>query len=239
MPAETMMLDYLGTTPEFDDFNFSSYWDSSMKRRISQAALVDWVIDGRALDPDSMDNLANAMYFTLRPPAFEAYQRLLGPVAISYPEWFYLKLRQFLRILLFDEVEVKTHEEIELDELTQGIAPEDNHHEVWFRLVESACYYPDNRVQGLRAWLERHRRAQGSARSRWTKNQPRGAVIRSELSRGTERMAICRMLDEAGIETTLGLQERGFARWLDAWSDPDGRQSVQTLFSKAKACQDR
>jgi hypothetical protein len=199
------------------------------------------------------------MYFTLRPAAFEAYQRLHGPVAITYPEWFYLKLRQFIHILVFDKVEVKSpvdgsckivalpiekgheitgvhcNQKIGFDELTESIAPEDNDFQSWNNLAGVASDYTDNRLQEVQEWLKSHRRAsdtQASAKSRWTKNRQRDALIRDELSRPAERIEICRKLDDASIETTPGLQDGGFTRWLDAWSDPDGRQSVQTLFSK-------
>jgi hypothetical protein len=260
MPAEAETLLCLDTSPEFDDFNFSPSQDSTMRRRISQAALFAWVIDSREIDPDPlpMVDFAEAMYFTLRPAAFEAYQRLHGPVAITYPEWFYLTLRQFIHILVFDRVEVKSpvdgsckivalpiekgHEitgvhcsQIGFDELTESIAPGDNDFEVWHSLAAAASDYTDNRLREVQEWLKSHRRAsdtQASAKSRWTKNRQRDALIRHELSQRTERIEICRKLDEAGIETTPGLQEHGFSRWLDAWSDPDGRQLVQTLFSK-------
>jgi hypothetical protein len=257
MQAETLALDSLGTTPEFDDFNFSSSWDPAMKRRISQAALAKLVIRAREPDQCPMTDIADAMYFTLRPAAFEAYQRWNGPVAINYREWFYLKLGQFLRILLFDQLEVRSladdsrkrmrlpiekgceitgvhcRNEIGLDELSQSIYPEDNDEETWFRLIEAASYNPDNRLPEVREWLRTHRRTRASAKSRSTKNEPRDALIRHELSQGTERSEICRKLDEAGIATTLGLQKLGFTRWLDGWSDPeDGRPLVQPLFSK-------
>jgi hypothetical protein len=259
--VETLTLLSTYSSPEFDDFNFSPACDLSMKRRISQAALIPWVIQGRKdyLDDVPTVKLADAMYFTLRPPAFEAYQRVHVAVAISYPEWFYLKLRQFIGIAFFDELEVKSmvdgsrkrmalpiekgyeitgvycHQKIGFDELTESIVPEDNDFGTWLNLVATAHHCTDNRLQELQEWLKRHRRAsdaQISPKSRWTKNRQRDALIRHELFQKTERIEICRKLDEAGIDTTPGLQEHGFSRWLDAWLDPDGRQLVQTLFSK-------
>ena len=105
----------------------------------------------------------------------------------------------------------------------------------WLKLVETVCYCPDNRVQAAIEWLKEQRRSSGlriSARSGWTKNQERDALIRDELAKGTERIDICRKLDERGIATPPTLQRRDCVWWLDAWSDVDARQSVQTIFSK-------
>lgn len=248
-----------GANLDFDNFNFSSLSSCLEGYCRPVSDLIALVVYSREDDPGSIYDFANAMYFTLRPAAFEAYQRVHVPVAISYEDWFYLKLRQFLRILLFDEIEVKNlidgsrkwqsscigkglevvsircPKDSDLDELEEYITPEHNDWERWLSLAERICYCPDNRLQELREWLKKHRRAsRGRATTKigWTKNQARNEVIRKEMSRGTERVDICRKLDERRIDPTPGLQGLGFKRWLDAWSDAEGRQSVQTLFSK-------
>jgi len=266
MQMDSAMLGAVQPGSEFDDLNFSPYHDSCLKRTLSQAGLVDLVSQLReGPDPGAATELAEAMYFTLRPAAFEAIQRAHGPFAISYEEWFYLKFRQFLRILLLDRVEVKNlsdgrrrwtslpipdnceitgiycSQHCQLNELATSVDAGGVHAYPWVRLVERVCYSPDNRIQALTEWLKRQQTVSASrtsARSGWGDNQNRDALIRDELSKRTERINICRKLDEQGIPTPPGWQKKAGPGWLAAWSNLDTRPYVQTLFSKV-ACRQK
>ena len=46
----------------------------------------------------------DTMFWTLRPESFECFQRVHGPRAISYRDWFYAKLSQFLDILTYEKL---------------------------------------------------------------------------------------------------------------------------------------
>jgi hypothetical protein len=108
-----------------------------------------------------MGEFADAMFFSLRPEAFDAYDRFHGPFGTSYKEWFPQKLDQFFEILLYKSVYVssvvdgKFVEEttdlpinpgltmgyfkgdfVQPDEL-EALVPEDNNCGLWFDLAET------------------------------------------------------------------------------------------------------
>ncbi len=44
------------------------------------------------------------MYHTLLEATFECFQRMHGPRAIDYRDWFYSKLSQYLEILVYEKL---------------------------------------------------------------------------------------------------------------------------------------
>jgi hypothetical protein len=64
------------------------------------------VIQARSGDPVGAQEFAGVMGRTLRPEAFESFQRTLGARPIGFPDWFYSKLYQFLEILLHESLSV-------------------------------------------------------------------------------------------------------------------------------------
>ena len=246
--------------PAFADFNFSAIWDptlSSGPRLRSVVRLVHGARNGHL--PSEME-LADTLYYTLRPAAFAAYQRKHG-LAITYGEWFYSKLRQLLdalvyeRLVVFDEtrqgfreVEQPWHEGLDdlflelgphltEDEIQEYLVPEDSERLSWGELVYAVSQAAAaNRVSTLQEWLLKQRatRLLSSKGIRsWGKNQERDQVILSSLGSLMSRKQVCMELDRQGVPVSLpALEKNGFRRWVVAWDDPEGRQVIQRLFSK-------
>jgi hypothetical protein len=99
---------YLLDDPEFADFNFSSFLDPELKpgNGPTTTDMYRMVIESRRGDRPAAAEFANTLHWTLRPAAFDSFQRVHGPRPIGYPDWFYSKLYQFFDILLHDRVEV-------------------------------------------------------------------------------------------------------------------------------------
>ena len=97
---------------KFPDFNFSETWDPDLRRGPSQLALIKLVHAARRGDRSARCEFKDALYRTLRPETFECFQRVHGPRAISYRDWFYAKLSQFF--------EIPTYEKLDLD----GLGPD-------------------------------------------------------------------------------------------------------------------
>jgi len=208
-----------------------------------------------------MGEFADAMFFSLRCEAFDAYQRFHGPFGTSYEEWFSQKLDHFVQILLYRSVwvgavvdgklvhkttdlpiergftmESFTGDFVQPDEL-EALPPEDNDCGLWFDLAETVSKAADNRLKAAQDWLKKQRKASRSSaagQSGWAKNQERDNVIHNGLARGMKRVDICDELDKRAIPTTPALQKLGFYKWSDGWADVRGRKLIQSLFSKRK-----
>jgi hypothetical protein len=249
------------TNRSFRDFNFCARWDPSLKGGPSSESLVRLVYEARQGDRSAAGEFGSAMYYTLRPAAFEAFQKRRGPYGITYTEWFYSKLKQYFEILLYLWLDVTEMAEdgnlrvrvveqpweegldgfllhgdlVEDEEIEQALIPEDNERVGWGALVYEVSRATANRTEVLRAWLDGERSAKVANRrplSSWEKNRERDEIILDCLKRGMSRADVCRQLDKRTIPTLPALQKMGFQRWTDAWGDPDGRQAIQRLFSK-------
>ena len=91
---------------EFPDFNFCETLDPDLRPGSgpSQLALIQMVHAARQGDRSAGFEFTDTMFRTLRPESFECFQRLHGPRAISYRDWFYAKLSQFLDILTYEKL---------------------------------------------------------------------------------------------------------------------------------------
>jgi hypothetical protein len=70
----------------------------------SQSGLYKLAYLIRKGDQGAQGEFASAMECTLRSEAFESFQKVRGPYAIGYADWFYAKLDQFLGILLYEKL---------------------------------------------------------------------------------------------------------------------------------------
>lgn len=106
--APGKMTFYVLDDPEFLDFNFSAFLDPELKpgHGPTQTRMYQMVIESRRGDRSAAGEFANTLHWTLRPAAFESFQRVHGPRPIELRDWFYSKLFQFFEILLHDVVEV-------------------------------------------------------------------------------------------------------------------------------------
>ena len=205
----------------------------------------------------------DTMYCTLRPAAFEAYQRAHGPRAFSYAEWFYAKIIMFFEVLLYkrlDVLEMTADENFETrvveqpwkegvtgffhhgdwidpEEIEQTLIPEDNERISWPWLAHEVSTVKTNRTEFLREFLKCQPAARAAAARKptsWGKNRERDQIILNCLERGVARPNICKELDRLMIPTLPSLHRIGLERWKVAWDDPDGRAAIQQLFSKAR-----
>ena len=183
--------------PEFRDFNISYLWSPDLRAGSgpNESKLFRLVYESRKGVRGAAGEFADTMYWTLRPAAFESFQRLHGPRAIDYRDWFYGKLCQFLSILVYEQLRVyglgawggaappQTDEPwnegcgvlcgdgelIERDELEEQLSPEDHENEElnWAELVLLLADAGEDRLATLQEWLRRFREKRAS-------NQPSG-----------------------------------------------------------------
>ena len=93
---------------EFVDFNFSQSHDPALQpgHGPDHRQLYRMVIEARQGDRTGFAEFAEVMYRTLRPEAFESFQRTHGARPISYADWFFSKLYLFFQVLLHDSLQV-------------------------------------------------------------------------------------------------------------------------------------
>jgi hypothetical protein len=249
---------------DFNDFNFSFLWDPALQKGPGELQLLKLVHEGRRGRRSALAEFADAMYFTLRPQAFDSYQRFHGPVGFGHREWFHAKLSRFLEILLYQSLHVtgvvndklvhKTTdwtveegftiisfdgETVQPDEIEEAVGPEHNVCREWLDLAQTITEHPEDRLKAAQEWLNKRRKENTSTSSQtsgWTKNRERNQIVGNCLSRGMERREICLELDKRTIPTLPSLQAKGLYRWADAWVNSEGGKSIQTLFSKALPC---
>jgi len=257
MEPERIPLLAFDLDPAFENFNFSGISDPTMKCGPSKSDLYRLVHKGRKGDRQALAEFADTVYWTLRPAAFDAFQREHGARAITYREWFYYKLFQFLGILLFTEILVvddvgfrsvepdKAWEKggsviggggavVQLDELQDALGPEDNNCGRWLSLARTVSESSDDRLAVVQEWLKSQRAPQANSvkRSRWTKNEERDQIILNCLNRSMKPELICEELDKLTIATLPALGVRDMHRWADGWAEPEARKSIQQLISK-------
>jgi len=103
-----MSFAYLFLDREFPDFNFSATWDPDLRPGggPSQLKLIQMVHGARLGERGAAAGFIETMYWTLRLESFECFQRVHGPCSISYRDWFYAKLSQFLDLLVYEQLAV-------------------------------------------------------------------------------------------------------------------------------------
>lgn len=250
------------TDRAFRDFNFSAIWRPSLNGGPSFEALFRLVYEARQGDYSAALEFGDTMLFTLRPAAFEAYQRKHGPHAFTYAEWFYSKIKMFFEVLVYTYLDVYElahdgnvrervveqpwkegvegffhHGEwVEDDEIEQGLVPEDNERVSWAGLAREVSA-ATNRIEHLREWLI-NRAVDKTAAARkgksWEKNRERNQIILNCFERGLEKADVCKELDRQKISILRSLQELGFESWREGWKEPSGRQGIQQLFTKIR-----
>jgi hypothetical protein len=256
------IVDPITVNPYFADFNIDDL-GPQINEGPTETRLIELVHAGRCGRKQAQFEFADVMYYTLREEAFEAFQRCHGPVESSFREWYYEKLFQFIRILLFDSLHMTgfvdgnlvfknadfpldkgftiislNGEVVQPDEIEQSIEPKHNSHRLWYELAQAVTEHPKDRLEAAQEWLARFRRQYGRPspfERGWEKNQDRNRIILNLLDRGMARADICKELDKHTIPTIPALQARELYKWADGWMDPEGRGAIQTLFSKLLA----
>ena len=224
----------------FPDFNFSETWDPDLRPGggPGQLKLVQLVHGARLGERGAGSEFAEMMYWTLRPESFECFQRVHGPRAISYRDWFYAKLSQFLDILAYEKLALdglgpdgqlrtpKTDKPWEegLTVLGPGgpgadpaylertFVPADNDSGFWGEIVEEVCRAPGDRLAVLEGIMGQLRRKRGRVVSgESATGLLAGARPRREWGRTRERTKIIRQLlaeGEDGLEICAALDTR-------------------------------
>jgi len=159
--SQRIFIEPLNVNPYFADFNIDGL-GPQIKEGPTKLRLHELVYEGRCGRKQALFEFAWVMYHTLREEAFEAFQRSHGTVESSFREWYYDKLFQFVRILLFDSVHVTgfvdgnlifkntdfpldkefsiinfNGEVVQPDEIEQSIDPEHNAHSLWHDLAQA------------------------------------------------------------------------------------------------------
>jgi hypothetical protein len=249
--------------PEFLNFNFSWLADDTLQPGSGprESDLYVLVQKARKGIDDALQEYEDAMSWTLRPAAFESFQRTFGARAIEYPDWFYSKLYQFFRILLHERVQVlhsgpsgdvgpaRTDRPWEEGQILYGDGPSIDPDDLetafsvdgrypWHEFVKLAVSSGQSRVEEIRhviRVLADHRtesKAVARKAREWSDNVQRDRIILDALDGGKPRREICQILDQYLLPTTDNMRRHGCATWLAAWNDKQLRRAVQSLFSK-------
>jgi len=243
----------------FQNFNYSELDDPTLSQPIPQEALLRWVCLARKGDPEAGCLFTDALRTTLREGTFDCFQRVHGPRAIGYRDWFYLKLSHFLGMLLYVNVSLGSVRPAETDDpWTDGIPvvgyggpapdlelleaaflPSELKSFEWSPLVNLVLEAGEHRWESLQTFLAGKARVQqarastGAPKSRdWSRTRERNQIIRSCLERGYDAIRICEELDKRAIPTLPSLQKQDIHRWVDGWSNLDHRPKIQQVFSK-------
>lgn len=158
--------------PNFEDFNFSAIFDPGLEpgRGPSSTWLYGLAYRARIKERTGAFELSDALYWTLKEGAFEAFKWKYGPRPATYEDWLYGKLKQFCEILLYEQLLVdyerppRTKEPwkegnflagrgplVDPDLLAQAFLPEDIEEFNWTRFVNevSRARKPFERFQNL------------------------------------------------------------------------------------------
>lgn len=242
--SQTQML-WLDGDPTFRDFNFT---DSIWNEIPTHQEIAKWVCDARLGDTVASDQFAETMYLTLRPAAFEAYLRTYPRKAITYTEYFYSKLRQFLRMLLdsdpltpymergpkFLRVPDYSDAWLEPDVPLLELRPEDNDRIDWHELARIVSERSGDRPEALRAWFCQQLPASTpNMRQTSPATALRSKLVQQALAEGKSRRQVCELLDRHGIAVSSKMMMAGIVNWTMAWDDKQYRADVQTMISKA------
>lgn len=225
---------------KFPDFNFSETWDPNLKPGggPTQLSLIQRVHAARLRQRGAGCEFTDTMYWTLRPESFECFQSVHGPRAISYRDWFYAKLSQFLEILVYDKLAVdgigpdgkirvpKTDEPweegfivlgpggppVEPSDFERTFVPADNDPGFWGPIVDEVCRAADNRLAVLERIMGQLRRKRGLVASgESATGLPAGVRPRREWGRTKKRNQIIRQLlseGRDGLEICAALDAR-------------------------------
>jgi hypothetical protein len=226
---------------KFPDFNFSETLDPDLRPGAgpSQPALIQMVHAARRGDRSAGFEFTDTMYWTLRPEAFECFQRVHGPRAIDYRDWFYAKLSQFLDILAYQNLALdglgpdgrprtprtdQPWEEgltvlgpggpgVDPDVLEKTFVPGDNDPAFWGGIVDEVCRAAGDRLAALERIMGRLRRKRGCVISEASATRLPAAVRpRREWGRTKTRNQIIRQSLAEGkdeLEICASLDARG------------------------------
>lgn len=240
-----MRIAWMDDDRRFQDFNISG---SAIVGSVSHRQLCTHVVEATQGWIGSASQIADVMYWTLRQASYEAYLRVYPAVSATYVDWFYSKLRFFLRVLLDSDPGVPYQDRppkgmfsipdysdaylpFEVEALTK---PHDNERVDWSDFVATVCSASDNRVDVARKWFEQQNVTVVLGKTPST--ALRNKTISEALASGKTRREVCESLDRQGISTTPQMIKVGITRWVQAWEDPDFRPNIQTMISKvAKA----
>ena len=230
--------------PEFRDFNFS---DSLIDPTPTQQKMAEWICIAREGHTFAADAFADAMYLTLRTAAFEAHLRTYPRKAITLPEYFHSKLRQFLRMLLDSDPGTPYMERgpkflrapnysdawLEADLPLLELKPEDNERVDWHELVRTILENRQGGPSAIRAWLtEQLSMPTPNPRRSSPGKTLRDSLIQQALIEKKSRMEICDILDRNGIPVSGPMRRAGMANFRSAWNDKKFRANIQSMVSK-------
>ena len=203
----------------------SGIFDPTLSGGPSQASLLQLVYEARQGERSATLEFVDAMYWTLREETFECFQRVHGPRPIRYREWYYPKLRQFLEMLVYEQLSVDgllsdgTAYEPQTDQpweegltilgsagpavqdhdVERAFEPGDNDGGSWGQLVRKLSATSENRLTALEAYLRRRSVDRSSKQGPALPHTPSTSVPRTrEWPQNEERNQIIRNLRARG-----------------------------------------
>jgi hypothetical protein len=253
-----MIVSSLDLDPDFVEFNFSVRIDPTLRTGPTIAHLHELVYQARLGDRTATSEFADTIEWTLREATFESFQRKHGPRPISYRDWFYCKLAQFVSILLYKEISTDCIRngkfcKPETDrpweegftilggsgpgfspvEFLPWLTPADAERVDWYELTRLvSAQQPDRRLDEVESWFVAIGKPQPSPRSSAGRAR-RDALIRQGLTANKSRREICGVLDANAVATTPQMKANGITLWIAAWDDQQFRKNVQQVISKA------
>lgn len=253
----------LAHTHDFLEFNFSELADPDLAFRVSTRSLYGMIYCARAGSKAGYIEFCDAFAWTVKPACLEAFQRACGPRPITFEDWAYSKVAQFLAILTYEELRWNSLTGIEGEARTNPLvkrSPEEGNVILgatgavtdadelrslfpWPRIIEfnwqevfaNVLAAGSNYGDALRSILdEQPSTRQSQPRRRWARNERRDNIIVELLERGDDHEAICRELDNRVIPVLPKLAQHGVHRWYDGYGHPDCQNAIQQLFSKVR-----
>jgi hypothetical protein len=212
----------------FRDFNYSRGLEPNLLPGSgpTEAQLSRWVLQARGGDRGASHDLAETMHTTLRPAAFEAFQRVCGPRPIEFRDFFFSKLLQLSELLGSDLPDPEVLEAA----YDPGAWPDH-----WWLPMVTVCLAgtPEGAGARLQSYLGQlaGERLQCSAKPK----RRRDRIVAECLATGMDRHEICEELDRCRVPTTGRMREGGCTTWCQADDHKDFRRNIQTMFSKVKA----
>jgi hypothetical protein len=173
------------------------------------------------------------MFWTLREESFRCFEKVHGPRAYSYREWFYCKLAHLLTILVFKELEVVVYlpdgtqrwskqtdwpkegdiagasgPQVQPDDVEPSFVPEDNDPRCWGEIVDTVCAASGDHWAVLEGILARRKRNRAPAKDVVPQpNSQRLPAARREWNANRERNRIIRNLLTRGADRPEICQE--------------------------------
>ena len=195
---------------------------------------------------------------SLSPTSCLSFLRAYAKWPITERDYYLSKLFQYLYLPIEIRYGIDYHDEDRVRRRLEGILGQipdevlrELHRWDWWSFYSDTCELDLDELcdrlserlgdftRSVRQGLPVREGVQGGAagfrrrRGRQPANVERDSIVVNCLDRGMERFQVCQTLDRKGFDTTGKMRAWGAERWVEAWADPNLRNTVQQVFSKA------